>query len=558
MDWDGTAFRVANGYAIKDELKAAGFRWDKPSLSWYTYDHVQTRGFNQLANERCKLHLEKLEAQDREMIEASRALTSDAHIPAPPGCEYRPFQIAGIETALRMGSCLLGDQMGLGKSIQALGVINCLPEVQNILIVCPGRLKPNWQIESLKWLLHPDIEIVQATSDYFPAPPQRGAQMVIINYEILTPPESRKRQKNAVPEAGGKKVKKIIVPRQGLTERLWDVIIYDECQRIKNSKTQQTKAALAIKGRRKLFLSGTPFLNRPSELWTIINAINPHIWNSWWEFVHRYCGAKKTRFGLDTDGATNRDELNYKLRSTLMIRRLVEDVLPELPPRTYQLIEMPTTPDIIAREQALLAKFPETVRELKRRVKAAAHARTEEEYNDAVGKLKSCGMPGDLAAIMEIRHETTRAKLPLIIEHLKDAIESGSKIVFFAWFRDILEAVHKAFGEQSVLFYGGMHLDTTQRAIEGFQTKDSIRLFCGSFKAAGEGITLTASNHCVFGELDWVPGTIRQAEARLIRIGQHWPVLIQHLVLENSLDGEIAKILVDKQNILNEVLDAGR
>lgn len=94
-----------------------------------------------------------------------------------------------------------------------------------------------------------------------------------------------------------------------------------------------------------------------------------------------------------------------------------------------------------------------------------------------------------------------------------------------------------------------------QAAVDAFQGDPNVRVFIGSITAAGVGITLTASSHVVFAELDWVPGNLTQAEDRCHRIGQRESVLVQHLVLDGSLDARMAKILVRKQEIIDKALD---
>jgi hypothetical protein len=149
---------------------------------------------------------------------------------------------------------------------------------------------------------------------------------------------------------------------------------------------------------------------------------------------------------------------------------------------------------------------------------------------------------------------TALAKVPAVVSHLESLLEAGEKVVCFAHHRDVIAQIMEAI-PQSVCLTGGMEIEERQAAVDRFQTDDDCRLFVGSITAAGVGITLTASSSVVFAELDWVPGNISQAEDRCHRIGQTESVLVQHIVLEDSLDAKLAQTIVSKQRVIDQALD---
>ena len=155
----------------------------------------------------------------------------------------------------------------------------------------------------------------------------------------------------------------------------------------------------------------------------------------------------------------------------------------------------------------------------------------------------------------KVRHDTAVAKIPFVIEHLKAVMEAGNKVVVFAHHHDVLDALAVEFHKVAVKLDGRTDQKVRQANIEAFQNEDKVRMFIGGIQAAGLGITLTAASHVVFAELDWVPGNVTQAEDRLHRIGQEGSVLVQHLVLEGSLDATIAKTMVSKQAVIDAALD---
>lgn len=128
-------------------------------------------------------------------------------------------------------------------------------------------------------------------------------------------------------------------------------------------------------------------------------------------------------------------------------------------------------------------------------------------------------------------------------------------MVIFAHHRDVIGALHGAFGSTSVIYTGETSLRDRQAAVERFQTDESCKIFIGSISAASVGITLTKSTQVVVVEQDWVPGNMFQAEARLHRMGQRDTVNITHFVLSGSLDAKIAKVLIAKQKVIEEALD---
>jgi hypothetical protein len=153
----------------------------------------------------------------------------------------------------------------------------------------------------------------------------------------------------------------------------------------------------------------------------------------------------------------------------------------------------------------------------------------------------------------KLRHEVALAKLPSVIEHLEN---TDGKVIVFAYHRDVVAGICESLKDQGVVsITGDTPNDQRQPIVERFQRDPSVRFFVGNLKAAGVGLTLTASSHVVFGELDWVPANLSQAEDRAHRIGQRESVLVQHIVLDGSLDARMAKTVIAKQAVIDKALD---
>ena len=349
--------------------------------------------------------------------------------------------------------------------------------------------------------------------------------------------------------------------------REWDILIGDEIHYVKNSKSIRAKELFGnrkegikeIQARRKIFLTGTPLLNRPIELWTLLHALDRKgIGANWKNYVERYCAAYQSGFGWDVSGASNVDELQRKLRSTIMIRRTKEDVLKELPPKTRQVIIFQNndkTEKHVNAEITFYDKEIANIEKLQNEYEIAKMTDDDAKYKETIDKLSY--EKGILfTEISKLRHKTSVAKIPLIIEHIKNILETESKIVVFAHHHDVMNALYNEFKDIAVKLTGEDNLESRQQSVDSFQENENIKIFIGSIKAAGVGITLTSANIVIFAELDWVPGNISQAEDRLHRIGQKKNVLVQHLILDKSIDAKLIQTIISKQEMIDKVLDS--
>lgn len=490
------------------------FDFDRRYRKWYTCDEFLALQLIKHADESAKDRLLAYRDECRRRLKLSRATDAEIVIPSPDGLNYLPFQRAGIAFIRELQAALIGDEMGLGKTVMALGLINLLAdELGDVLVVCPASLKINWRNEAKRWLTAPAHDI-QIAGTHFP---RRGMfkRLVIINYDVL--------QKH----------------QYELTREPWGMVIADEAHRVKNPKTIRTQAFVQIPAERKLLLTGTPIVNRPSELWPLLNYLDPDTYGQRQVFLKRYCGGK-------AKGAQHLKELQQRLRSTLMIRRLKSEVLTDLPPKLRQVIELPADEGVLAHERLVLSQLGLLVE--------GEATSDRSKFAEQVNSLRQ-GSMGAAAEIARIRHETALAKVPQVIEHVQSCLEQVDKVLLFAHHKDVVAALMAAFDSQAVKLTGDDNTAERQQAVERFQGDSQVRVFVGSITAAGVGLTLTAASHVVFAELDWVPGNMSQAEDRCHRIGQLGSVTVQHLVLSGSLDAYISRMLIDKQEVIDRSLD---
>jgi SWI/SNF-related matrix-associated actin-dependent regulator of chromatin subfamily A-like protein 1 len=512
-------------FAEKDTAKDAGFRWDGVKRHWWTSDIDIAAKLAEHAGEELKAEFEQ-EAQTRtERLTASFSTDSEIHIPAPDGFDYFGYQRAGIASAVVRPSLLIADEMGLGKTIQAIGAMNVLKPAK-VLVICPASLKINWANEIKTWLVIPE-NVYILTSKHTQSMGSADG-IFIANYDIL-------------------------VKLSWLSSVKWDMVVADECHMAKNKKAQRSKAFydLCKKAERRIFLTGTPILNRPVELHPIIEALGFPM--KFWDYTKRYCDAKSNGYGWDMSGSSNLEELNEKLRATVMIRRLKNDVLKDLPAKIRQVIALPA--DDFSEQLKAESSAVKKQEQQRAMLRAALERSQGSSHSDAVDRLRNF----EVASIQELtmlRKKTAVAKAPFVAQHVVEAIESGnSPVILFAHHKEVVKILADGLKKYRVeKITGETEISERQAIVERFQA-GKLDVVIASIRAAGVGLTLTASSLVIFAEQDWTPGMMTQAEDRAHRIGQHNSVLIQVVVVDGSIDAKFAKTLLRKEKIAETALN---
>ena len=523
---DRERYEVRADYSERGPIQLAGFWWSATTKTWCSKDPERANYLKASADGPTWERLEAWAATRNAEIEASRATSSDTVVRAPMGLSYLPFQVPAIDYARRRQVALLADEMGVGKTIESIGVLNSLPrdEALPCLVVCPATPQINWQRELEKWLVH-DAEIGIATSKWVP-----DRDVVIVSYSILAK----------------------ILPQ--LAARRWKVIIADEAHKAKSLRHNKekgwhgTQRAMALRtltervtlrGGRALFLTGTP-LDRPQDLWALLAMLKPDTWpeRSFFSFGLRYAAGKRTRWGWDFSGSSNTDELQRKLRSLVMVRRTKDEVMDYLPAKTRQVVRLE----------------PE-VNDLLFEVRAHDELKQTLDYDQAMDQLVKPSRKEFLERISKLRADTAMRKAPRVVDFCKDLLETEQKIIVFATHTAIIEYLRKELKLfKPVTLTGSTPVPKRAKVVDEFQT-GKARVFIGNMEAAGTAITLTAAHCVVFAELDWQPSVMRQAEDRAHRIGQSDNVLVYYVVLDGSIDARLAEVLLTKQETFTEAID---
>ena len=413
-----------------------------------------------------------------------------------------PFQKEGIQFGIdHHCRFLIADEMGVGKTIQAIALCYLYKENWPVLVVCPGSVKYNWKNEMIRWLNMKSSNIMIINKSKQKLVKGSGIQVYIISYDMAR------------------------LIHKKIPSLACDVMILDECQNIKNQYALRTKCILPLaqKTKRLILLSGTPILSRPLEGYTLLSCLRPDIFYNFYPYGERYCNPILTKFGVNWSGASNTKELHFIFKS-LMIRRLKKEVLHQLPPKRRTKFEIECDKTIVQ--------------------KIKNHYTKRKEFR---------------LSMAEIYKLTGLAKMKGITAYIKDLIDAEVKFLIFAHHNVVMNAIEKVIIGQKVNYIridGSVNGQERFKLVERFQRNEDCMIALLSINAASTGLTLTAASMVVFAELTWTPAIMIQAEDRVHRIGQEDNrVDVYYLYGKDTLDDYIFSKLDQKMIIMSTTLD---
>uniref|UniRef100_A0A8C0UIM8 Zinc finger RANBP2-type containing 3 n=1 Tax=Cyanistes caeruleus TaxID=156563 RepID=A0A8C0UIM8_CYACU len=436
-----------------------------------------------------------------------------------------PFQEKGVIFALqRSGRCMIADEMGLGKTIQAIAISYYYKNEWPLLIVVPSSLRYPWVDEMEKWIpeLSPDdISIIQNKTDIGGI---STSKVTILGYGLLTS------------------------DAQTLVDALYrqnfKVVVIDESHFMKSRNATRSKILLPIvqKALRAILLTGTPALGRPEEVFDVLCFIcfgfelESYI-------DKKYCDARVRFFGKrrqwDCRGASNLEEL-HQLLSEIMIRRLKNDVLTQLPPKVRQRIPFDLPQAAAKNLNATFTEWEKLMRSLR---------------SDAT----ECHFSQVMNLITRMYKETAIAKAGAVKDYIKMMLDNDKlKFLVFAHHLSMLQACTEAVIESKARYIridGSVPSAERIHLVNQFQKDPETRVAILSIQAAGQGLTFTAATHVVFAELYWDPGHIKQAEDRAHRIGQCSSVNIHFLIARGTMDTLMWAMLNRKAKVTGSTLN---
>jgi SWI/SNF-related matrix-associated actin-dependent regulator of chromatin subfamily A-like protein 1 len=447
----------------------------------------------------------------------------------PIGQSPYPFQVAGVQRAVLRKKVLIADQMGLGKTIQALALMN-LVRPRRTVIGCPTFLTKNWASECNSWLV--DAQPITILDGGRKSLPDRG---------IIILPYSRGHtffeQINAGPPV--------------------DLVILDEVHFLKDSNARRSKPwfgehGLARRADRVVALSGTPMPNNPLELYGLLSVLAPDLLAGVTHdaFKELYCTTipLKKKVDLKRGGqkaievekitAKGQAMLNAELRASgVMLRREKEHVLTQLPAKSVYFVHM--TPD--AEIETLVREESDLYDQLQMRIL------TSQELMSLRGHVAT------------VRARLGLLKAPKIAEYVRWIFDSGEdRVVLFMLHLEAIEAVRAAFagsGIDTLVMTGAESTTVRDQRVRDFQTPGRRKLVIGQMTAAGVGTTMTAARYCVLGEINWTPAWNDQAIDRVHRIGQAKSVMAPVLTFPAAVEERVIRAGARKSLDAREVLD---
>jgi SNF2 family DNA or RNA helicase len=468
----------------------------------------------------------------------------------PDSLEYYPHQVDGVRELARLGSAICGDEMGLGKSVEALTVFAVDVQAgwgRKLLVVAPATLKSNWWAEIMEHTLFRNVLVLgeeithtdeegdhwrtlsakrraQQLRD-FRALPEHEPCILIVNYE---------------------QVSKHVDDFNSIG---FDMVAYDEGHMLANPRSVRTKACHRIQGKRHLVLTGSPMLNNANELWSLLYRVRPNEFPNYYVFQNRYCvfGGFKDK---QIVGVKNEKELTTKLNS-VMVRRLKADVL-DLPEKQRITVKVPLHP---------------AQKELYDRVKEELYLpdpdfASGEDIANALTmflRLKQiCGTP----AAIDPAYKDDSYKLDRAEGDLYEMVDNGHKVVVFTQFRGVLSAYERRVrptGMPVWVLNGDVPKGERRAIVDRWARSSEPGALMCMHQVAGVGLTMTAARHMQTLDKLFVPKLNEQSEDRIHRIGadKTQPVQYFDYLCEGTVEYRVEQILRRKRRIFDDVVEDG-
>jgi len=468
-----------------------------------------------------------------------------------PGYELFPFQQEAVDKFAALDYVLCGDDMGLGKTLEAIATdrewrLKKGTTKSKTLIVAPLTVLSSW-VQHYRWAM-PNLKVYcidPKNREGFKAALKKPYHVYLIHYDALR------------------------LVQESLARTEWFNVILDECHRIKNRKSQMTRAVKMMRPENRFAASGTPADSKPHDLWSVLNWLQPRKYTSYWKFYKTHVMYELTPQGYHKiTGAKNVDQLQSDI-GPFYLRRRKEEVLKDLPEKYYTTQWVDLTPaqrkaydemrktqltwvtDNKGNEVPLPA--PEAIAKLTRLQQFAVGSIEVEQYKKRqLNKRWDPNKPTevfDRERQYDPKHnwkwrEVVAVRYNIIdpsakISAAMDLIENSAEpVVIFSQFKSAINLLASHMSKEGMP-HGLITGDVPERAranhIVNFQA-GRLKCIAGTIQAGGVGITLTRASHVVFIDRSWKQAINRQAEDRLHRVGQKNAVQVTDIMARNTVD----------------------
>lgn len=451
----------------------------------------------------------------------------------PSGKELYPFQIDTIANTLEFlhytssHSAYIANEQGLGKSITSIITAQVLnsyttSKCASVLIICPAIMRLVWEEEIKVWTRTnirtiEQVCVLESSKDLKAKEESiKSVRFIICSYSLIT--------------------------KKDLREKLlelkcnFNLLILDEANAIKNITAKRTKVIakeIVPVCDYKLYLSGTPMTRSVVDCFVPFHLIDPARFPSFTSFAREFSKSRPVPWGSGTEyyGIKNAETLSKHIRSNFFIRYKKKDVLTELPAKQYKKVFLGSE----------------------------YHVDSANSYFEEVQSIISAINEGKgvkiSSAFASLRQAQGVAKVPGIIEYVDTFLEQEIPVVVFAYHKSVIALLEEHYKKLSppIVITGDTPAEVRQVGIKDFQSGKRI-LFIGNIIAAGVGITLTASSDVIFAEHDYSPATMAQATDRVHRIGAKDQVTVHSLVVKDSIEERIERVLMQRVKDFKSVI----
>jgi len=432
----------------------------------------------------------------------------------------RPYQADGATWLARLAGAglggLLADEMGLGKTVQALAMMEAHPGPH--LVVCPSSLVWNWCREAREFVPGLRVLGIEGSAREKLIGEIPNCDIAVTSYALI---------------------RRDIERYKGIR---FSSVVLDEAQHIKNPDSQNAKAAGALEAGARFILTGTPLENSLRDLWSLFDFLLPSYLGSRKDFQERY-----EKPLLEGERGALWDRLNRRVRPW-MLRRKKADLLPDLPEKIEQVVEI----ELTAAQKSAYTQL-----------QVAARAEV-----DALRESGGQARMRVLTALLRLRQACCdlrllnpdasggSAKLDALLELVGEAVDGGHRVLVFSQFTTMLDLIAPALEEAG---FAHCRLDGSTKdraaAVEKFQSHPSIPVFLISLKAGGTGLNLTAADTVIHFDPWWNPAVEAQATDRAHRIGQASVVTSIKLIARDTVEHRVIAMQEKKRALISGLLD---
>ncbi|WP_319580138.1 DEAD/DEAH box helicase [uncultured Methanospirillum sp.] len=474
-------------------------------------------------------------SQDLVLTAKGGGLLQDQKIPASFSGILRPYQVSGFSFLLAgaergFGVCL-ADDMGLGKTPQTIAYLLSRKEAGlsgPSLLICPTSVAGNWERELSRFSPSLTVYVHHGTG----REKSGFSEMVSAHDLVITTYPLASRDSDLI------------------TAIRWNSLILDEAQNIKNPRTKQSRSIFLIQADHRVALTGTPVENRLSELWSIMQFLNPGYLGSAQQFRIGYS------VPIEKDANQEKAEELRRLIRPFLLRRLKTDknIIRDLPEKMESRIFVTLT-----REQVTL--YQAVVNEVKQAAEKLTGIARRGMILAALTKLKQIADHPHLYTHDGVTGSFRSGKVRRLLEMLEEVSDEGDAAIIFTQFASfaslLQQAIEEHFHAPVLLLTGRTRRHTRDEMITRFMKPDGPKFFVISLKAGGTGLNLTRANHVFHVDRWWNPAVEDQATDRAFRIGQIRDVQVHLMVAAGTLEERIDDVLAGKRGLATEILSSG-